>query len=200
MKLRSFVRVGLATAAFVALPLTTGCQTRIGQAATVGDQQISSSALNGFVDRSTTSLKGAGQTVTPTQQASLQQGVLNLLVQVSLLEQVAKQHGIVVTDAQVADELATQAKQAGGQKALETQAAQNGVSATDLPIFLRKQVLLTQLQSKLKLTDSASIIKALAQPNSHVGVRINPRFGSWDPKTLAISGAPNDLSSTVTKK
>ena len=206
MKLRSIgrpaslVRLGLAGAAIVALPLTTGCETRLGLAASVGSSKIETSQLTAVTGRSAAALKATGTTVPAGQEADLQRGVLNLLVRDALLEQIGKSQQITLSPAELATERAAEAKAAGGEKNLIIQSEQGGVSATDLDVVVREKLLITKLQSKFGSSDSTAFAKALTSAAQKISVRVNPRFGTWDSKNLTIVGAPNDLSSTVTKK
>ena len=183
----------------MALPLTTACQTRIGLAASVGSKQIQTSQMTAFADRSATVLAANGNAVPSSDEAKLQQGVLNLLVRAALVEQIAKNEGVTVSATEIATERAAEATSAGGESALIKTSEQGGVSAADLDLTVREKVLITKLQAKFGGDATASGAKLTAAAGK-VGVRVNPRFGSWDPKTLGIVGAKNDLSSTVTKK
>ena len=206
MKLRSIAsrrfisRAGIAGLALAALALTTSCQTRIGLAAAVGGKQIDTSQLTAVTDRSAAALAATGQTVPANQQPALQRGVLNLLVRDALLEQIGKAQGLSATSSELASERASEAQQAGGEKALITQSEQGGVSAADLDIVVREKLLITKLQSKFGSSDSTAFANKLTAAAQKIKVRVNPRFGAWDAKNLTIVGAPNDISSTVTKK
>jgi hypothetical protein len=199
VNVRAISRLALAGAALVALPLTTACQTRIGLAASVSKQQIETSRMTAFADRSATVLAANGNAVPASDEAKLQLGVLNLLVRAALIDQIAKDEGVTVSPAEVATERAAEAKAAGGEKALITTSEQGGVAAADMDLTVREAALINKLQAKFggDATSSGNKLTAAAQK---IGVRINPRFGTWDSKTLAIGGAVNDLSSTVTKK
>ena len=198
---RRFVsRAGIAALAVAALPLTTACQTRIGLAASVGSKQIETSQLTAVTARSSAALASSGQAVPASQQPDLVRGVLNLLVRDALLEQIGKARGIVVTPSDLAAERASEARQAGGDKALVQQSEQGGVSAQDLNIVVREKLLINKLQSKFGSSDSTAFANALTSAAQKINVRVNPRFGQWDAKNLTIVGAPNDLASTVTKK
>ena len=206
MKLRSLAsrrfisRAAIAGLALVALPLTTSCQTRIGLAASVGGKQIETSQLTAVTARSAAALAATGQTVPVNQQTALQRGVLNLLVRDALLEEIGKAQGITATPSELATERSSEAQQAGGEKALITQSEQGGVSATDLDIVVREKLLITKLQTKFGSSDSTTFANKLTAAAQKIRVRVNPRFGAWDAKNLTIVGAPNDISSTVTKK
>jgi hypothetical protein len=184
----------------LALPLTTACENRVGLAASVGELRIETSKLTSVTDRSTAALAGTGNSVPAGQEATLQRGVLNLLVRESLLQEIGKARGVTATDAEVQAERSAEAKAAGGDKALIATSEQGGVSAQDLELVVREKVLITKLQAKFGSTDSDAFSAALTAAAQKINVRVNPRFGSWDAKTLTIVGAPNDLSSTTTTK
>jgi hypothetical protein len=200
VKLRRISRVGLAGLAVAALPLATACQTRIGAAADVGDQQIETSQVTAVAGRSAAALARSGSPVPEAQHATLQRGVLNLLVRDALLGQIGKARGITVSDREINAERAAEAQQAGGDAALVSQSEQGGVSATDIGIVIREKLLIQKLQNKFGSSDTTAFSNALTDAAKKVPVRINPRFGSWNTKTLTIEGAPNTLSSTITRK
>lgn len=200
MKLRSYGRLGLAGAALVALPLTTGCQHRVGAAATINAQQVTTAQLTSVTQRSFAAAAATGNAVPEAQQAEVQRNVLNLLVQVDLLRAIGNANQVRASQSDLATERTAEAKQAGSDKALIAASAQGGLSATDLPLVIERKVLITKLQSKFGTTDDTAFTKALTVAASKIRVSVNPRFGQWDSKTLTIVGAPNDLSSPVTSK
>ena len=200
VNLRSVRRLAAAGAVVVVLPLATSCQTRIGEAATVGSQQIQTATLTSVTQRSFAAAAGTGNAVPASQQASVQRNVLNLLVQVDLLREIGQAENVSASASDLASERAAEAQQAGGDAALIKASAQGGLSETDLPLVLERSVLITKLQSKFGTTDTTVFTKDLTTAASKIKIRINPRFGSWDAKTLTVVGAANDLSSTVTKK
>lgn len=206
MKLRSIAsrryagRAGIAALALVAIPAVTSCENRIGLAASVGSQRIETSQLTAVTARSSAALTKTGQTVPANQQSALTRGVLNLLVRDALLEEIGKAQGITTSPGELAAERASEARQAGGDQALITQSEQGGVSAADLNIVVREKLLINKLQSKFGSSDSTEFANKLTAAAQKIRVRVNPRFGQWDAKNLSIVGAPNDLSSTVTKK
>lgn len=193
-------RLGIAGAAVAALPLTTGCQTRIGEAASVGSHQIATSQLTSVTERSVAAAAASGNPVPANQAGQVQRNVLNLLVQVVLLRDVGAARGLTVSQSDLNAERATEATAAGGDAALVKQLAASGLSATDIPLLVERSVIITKLQAAFRATDTAAFTKDLTAAAKQIKIRINPRFGSWAPKTLTIVGAANTLSSTVTKK
>ncbi len=206
MKLRSIAsrrfagRAAVAGLALVAIPAVTSCENRIGLAASVGSHRIETAQLTAVTARSSAALAATGQAVPANQQSALTRGVLNLLVRDALLEEIGKAQGIVLTPADLTAERASEARDAGGEKALVSQSEQGGVSATDLNIVVREKLLITKLQSTFGASDSTAFANKLTAAAQKIRVRVNPRFGQWDAKNLSISSAPTDLSSTVTKK
>jgi hypothetical protein len=200
VKLRTASRLGLATVAVAVIPLTAACQTRIGEAASVAGHQIETSQLTAVTGRSEAVLAKTGQTVASDQRDALQRAVLTLLVRDSLLTELARLQGVSVSPAEINTERAREAQQAGGDSALVQQSEQSGVSATDIDIAIRYQLLLNKLATKFGSADATALSNKLAASAQQVKVRINPRFGSWDPKNLTIVGASDDLASTLTRK
>jgi hypothetical protein len=200
VNLRSIRRVGAVSALLVVLPLATGCQGRVGAAALVGAGEIKTATLSAVTQRSFAAAAGSGNAVPDNQQAEVQRNVLNLLVQVDLLREIAGRQNVSVSAADIATERAAEAQQAGGDAELIKASAQGGLSATDLPLVIERKVLITKLQSKFGTTDTTVFTKDLTGAAAKIKVTINPRFGAWDPKTLTVVGAPNTLSSTITKK
>jgi hypothetical protein len=199
VNVRAISRLALAGAALLALPLTTACEPRIGLAASVGKKQIETSQMTSFADRSARVLAANGNVVPSADEAKLQLGVLNLLVRAALVEQIAANEGVTISPAEIAKERSAEATAAGGEAALIKTSEQGGVSAADLNLTVREKLQITKLQARFGGTAAESGAKLTAAAEK-VAVRINPRFGSWDKKTLGIVGAANDLSSTVTKK
>jgi hypothetical protein len=67
---------------------------------------------------------------------------------------------------------------------LTQQITQAGLSASFEPVLLRNRELLAAVQSKL--TTDKQVTDALAKIKGKVS--INPRFGSWDEKSLSLQG------------
>ena len=194
-------RRGIAGAALVVLPLTTACQTRIGEAATFGDHQVTTSSLTSLTQRTFGAFASSGHPVPAAQQAGIERSVLNLLIQAELLRDVGAKNGVSASKADIATERATEAKSTGGEASYVKQLAANGISAKDIPLFVERSVLIQKLQAAFKTTDDTVFLNDLIKATKNTRVRINPRFGGWDPKTLTITGAADDtLSSTTIKK
>ncbi len=126
----------------LAVALLSACGSsgvRPGAAALVGDQRITATALQQIVTRGLEDPQAEEQL--GQDRPAFQRQALARLINRELLEEAADREGVTVDDGDVDLQLERFAEQAGGQEALETQAAQSGISQQDLPQFLRDVVL-----------------------------------------------------------
>lgn len=140
----------LAVAAGVAVLVLSGCgnaTTRAGSAAVVGGESIPTDALNGLVERGLADPMAAQQF--GADRDAFQRQVLARLINSEVLDEAAKRSGVEVTQGEIDTQIADFAEQAGGREALEMQAAQSGISPTDLPDFVRDIVVERELGDKL---------------------------------------------------
>jgi len=128
----------LALASGLAVLLLSGCggtSAAPGKAATVGDVTISTSQLEGLVERGLRD--PAAQEQFGADRAVFQTQALTRLIRTAVLEQAAEDEEVTVTDGDVDEQLAQFAEQVGGREELDQQAAQNGVAPQDLRDFVR---------------------------------------------------------------
>jgi foldase protein PrsA len=126
----------------LAVLLLSGCgsgSVRPGAAALVGEERITVDTLQEVVERGLADPQ-AEQTLGQDRSA-FQRQVLSRLVNREVLQAAAEREGVTVSDGDVDKQLQDFAAQAGGEEALEAQAAQNGISPEDLQPFLRDVVL-----------------------------------------------------------
>ena len=126
----------------LAVLLLSGCgsgSVRPGAAALVGEERITVDTLQEVVERGLADPQ-AEQTLGQDRSA-FQRQVLSRLVNREVLQAAAEREGVTVSDGDVDAQLEDFASQAGGEQALEAQAAQNGISPQDLQPFLRDVVL-----------------------------------------------------------
>ena len=132
----------LVVPAGLAVLLLSGCgsgSVRPGAAALVGEERITVDQLQEVVDRGLADPQ-AEQTL-GQDRSVFQRQVLSRLVNREVLQEAAAREGVTVDDGDVDAQLQDFAAQAGGEQALEEQAAQNGISPEDLQPFLRDVVL-----------------------------------------------------------
>lgn len=128
----------LAATGLAAALLLTGCgqgEVRPGAAAIVGSERIDTDALQELVDRGLADPAAAQQL--GGDRVEFQRQALARLINRKVLDEAASRADITVTDGDVDAQLADFEEQAGGREPLEMQAAQSGISATDLPPFIR---------------------------------------------------------------
>ena len=126
----------------LAVLLLSGCgsgSVRPGAAALVGDERITVDDLQQVVERGLEDPQAEQQL--GQDRSAFQRQVLSRLVNREVLRAAADREGVSVSDGDVDKQLQDFAAQAGGEEALEAQAAQNGISPEDLQPFLRDVVL-----------------------------------------------------------
>ena len=128
----------MAATGLAAALLLTGCghgEVRPGAAAVVGGDRIDTDALQQLVDRGLADPAAAQQL--GGNRLEFQRQALARLINRKVLDVAAKRAGVTVSEGDVDAQLANFVEQAGGRKPLEMQAAQSGISSTDLPPFIR---------------------------------------------------------------
>jgi foldase protein PrsA len=140
----------LVVSAGLAVLLLSGCgsgSVRPGAAALVGEERIPVDTLQQVVERGLSDPQA--EQALGQDRGAFQRQVLSRLVNREVLQAAAEREGVTVEDGDVAAQLEDFAAQAGGEQALEAQAAQNGISPKDLQPFLRDVVLEQALGDKL---------------------------------------------------
>jgi hypothetical protein len=192
-------RLALATAAVVATVLVlTGCTTaqQAGSAATIGDTRISESQLGSQVQEV---LVAQGQSPTASNDALVSQ-TLSRLVTAELVDRLAASKGVVVTQGQIDEQLASYEAQAGDRKAVESQFVDSGVAPSQIESVVRLNLQAQALGILLDPKGSAeeqgqAVFDAVVALGKEVGTDVSPRYGTWDPESLQLGDTPNDLSS-----
>ena len=158
-------RLAVAAVAVLALSGCGNATERAGAAAVVAGESISTDTLTAMVERGLSDPRAAQQF--GADRDTYQRQVLARLINSEVLEQAAQRAGVTVTQGDVDAQIAQYAEQAGGRQALEAQAAQSGVSPTDLPDFVRDIVLEQKLGDKLTedLDVPAADLQALYDQN-----------------------------------
>lgn len=126
----------------LAVLLLSGCgsgSVRPGAAALVGEQRIPVDTLQEVVERGLADPQA--EQALGQDRSEFQRQVLSRLVNRQVLRAAAEREGVTVDDGDVDAQLQDFAAQAGGEEALEAQAAQNGIAPQDLQPFLRDVVL-----------------------------------------------------------
>ncbi|MFN2518989.1 MAG: hypothetical protein ABR604_08120 [Jatrophihabitantaceae bacterium] len=190
------LRTALATAALMAVAAggLTACETKVGQAAIVDGHRISETDLGSYISPAGPSpsvlaaAAQAGRGVYPKSQ------VVQILVQQQLFESVLARNGGVPSNGELAslhDQaaatfLGTQLTGAKLDAYITSAQGAYGYAAKYAKALLRTIELEAALVVKLKARSLSDLVAAVA--TLHLTVQVNPRYGKWDPKTLALGG------------
>jgi foldase protein PrsA len=165
------VRIRFGRAAVAVLgALTVGvsasaCTSSPGAAALVGDHRISVATLQSVVNHGLADPQAQQQL--GQDRAKFTRDQLGRLIDDVLIANIAKADGIVASPADIDQQLAQFAQQAGGEKQLEQQAAGAGIPAKDLRTFVRYYVLEQKISDKLvaNVTVSDADLQAAYEKN-----------------------------------
>lgn len=182
----------LALGAGVAL---SGCGTaeRIGSAALVGREPISVASLQAE-SRQLVAARG-GSEETP---GALQRDRLSWVIGTRVLDAALARNGVTLTPRAVERVRAGFEQQVGGAAKLQQEVLTRfPVAREGVPEVIRYYAGLDALGAKLVPGDpqrvgearQGAVLKALTDAAEELGVQVNPRYGSWDPGRLAVTGA-----------
>jgi hypothetical protein len=198
---RTAVSTAAAVVLLLASPALTACGSsgpgRTGAAAVVGDQRISVSSLQAKVNAVRAEQAGSPQgDQMIAQSGKLSTQTLNLLVVSAVVEKAAQDAGVSASGDEVAQQHDMALQQAGGnQKALDALLLQQyGFGTAEADTFFRTNVLVGKLIVSLGYQPGSdggntALNAALAKTAKKLGVTVNPRYGTWDPKNVGIGKA-----------
>lgn len=182
--------------ALVAGLTLTGCgAATAGAAAVVGDTRISEQTLTSTVQEVLVAQKKSPN----TSDAALTSAVLGRLVTSELVNLLATEKGVTVTQGAIDSTLQGYVQQAGGEAQVQDILLQRNVAPTQIESFVRTNVLAQMLGQALAPTadiqgQSDAVVAAIIETSMVVGTEVSPRFGTWDATKLAIGPVPSDLS------
>jgi peptidyl-prolyl cis-trans isomerase SurA len=189
--------LALAPAAALAVLALTACDPlQAGSAAVVSKTRVTESQVDADAKSVIAQLTKDGAQVPSTDQ--LLKAQVQFRVDARLVEIAAQRQGIVITQGQIDDLIAT----SGGRAALEKQlAAQQSLwlPPGQLDALAREFLTQQRLGPRLapgKTTDeqTQAVNDYITNLASEVGVAVSPRYGSFDPKTLQVGAPLDDLS------
>jgi len=196
------IRLTLAAVAVVAALTACGSPVQAGAAATLNDSTISSAELNDALSSWQDLLKANPRAREQLQLAfpdSEQRTVLSNLIQIEIGKQTAKDNGVTVSAAEI-DDVVNKLSQGQGQEAFDLGAMTIGVP----PESSRDFAELVAIENKLGIgqtTDEARINQvkgALIHTAKQMNIKVNPRFGSFDPNNFSLVPAVTKLSAVET--
>ncbi len=191
-------RITLAAAALAASAalVLTGCSNQdAGSAATFTDGRITEAELNAQIDEV---LAAKGQSGT-TEDPGLVQQTLGRMITTRLIDELAEDSGITVTQGQIDSMIANYEAQLGGSESLRIAFLSENVAPSQINAFLRLQIQAQALGIELAPRGSAeeqgaAVYQAVSDYSQQVDTTVSPRFGTWDPQSLSLGPVPNDLS------
>jgi hypothetical protein len=153
-----------------------GCDSKAGTAAVVDGHRIAEKDLSRYVPANAQPIPAGDGSSTPAKNF-----VLQFLVRNEVFPLLLAAAGAPVTEAQLEATKAT-ALEGTTERELTEQIVASGLSEQFEPVVLRNRQLLAVLRTKL--TTDKQIDDALAKIKDKVS--INPRYGSWDLRSLSV--------------
>ena len=192
-------RRALVPAALLALGLlVSACSSSAGDAAVVGSNRVSEAALNLNVDQVLTAQGYATDKADP----SLVKNTLNWLIVMEILDQVAADNNVVVTQGEIDREHAAEVKSAGSQEALEAAYLKQSVAPIQISERIRFALTAQKVAKAVAPTASpeeatAALVAAVVAKSKALNPDVNPRYGTWDSQNLQLGAAKSDLSTVL---
>ncbi len=168
-----------------------------GSAATLGDSRITEQQLTAQVQEIFT----AQGLPVDTADATLTSSTLGRMIVIDLVDALAEDQGIVITQGRIDEQIASYIAQAGDQPSMEATFVQQGVAPSQIESVIRLNLQAQDLGVKLDPSGTAesqgaAVFAAVTALSDELEVTTSPRFGTWDPATLQVGPVPDDLSTT----
>lgn len=166
--------------------LLTGC-SQSNEAATVGGFKITQSELQTSID----SVIAERSKVDTTQMQletgeELNRGQLRFKILMHTFDEIAKDLEIEVTSSQVEAKKATITQSLGGAAELPKNLVNAAIAQADFNTYIRAIIISEQITSALGSSGvpedqvAAQLGQLLSKKAKELGVKINPRYGTWD--------------------
>ena len=180
----------------------TGCGPATAGAAVIIDgQRVPISVIQDKVEAVTAArAQGGLEQISPDVLAREQ---IQRLISHEVVVRAGAQRGITVSDGEIDKTIADLETQFGGEQAFQDQVTAQNIAPGDLRTFVQDFLTGDALTKDVSggATSEAELAAAQEQINALLNetaqsleVRVNPRYGVWDPRTGQISDAASDLS------
>ena len=194
-------RIAAAGALLAVAGLLAACGATPGAAAVVGDTRITESQLGTSVD-DILAAQGMPQRSATT---DLTIQTLNRMVTNELVNQMADELGLTVSQGKIDEVLMAYDEQAGGREQVENVFAQQGIAPTQIDDAVRLNLQAQAIGQVLAPGGSAdeqntAVVMAVIDFSDHVGVDVNPRFGVWESSGLSIGPKADDVATTLLQR
>ena len=178
------------------LLLLTSC-TPINSAATIGSTSISIDKIQKSVDEVLAErAKISTQGMNLETGDALNRSQLSFFVISELLNRLAQDGHISVSEQEVSDEIKSITDQVGGAANLPPALVNAGIAPSNLRLYFRSYLLSAKISKALiaqgisKDGVSAAVQKLVSEESKKLKVSVNPRYGTWDVTKAAIDIAP----------
>ncbi|MET7640336.1 SurA N-terminal domain-containing protein [Streptomyces sp. NPDC005438] len=194
---RSVLPLSAATALLLAAPLLTGCgnDSHTGAAAVWDSQRISMDTLESRVTEVRNAQRSSPQSESLMKDSGqLGRGTLYGLLHARVVERAAKDNGVTASRRDVQSARAMYEQGEGGPKAFRAMLLQQGIAPARIDDAVRTRVLQNKLAAKwkIKAQDQQGMEKLnqrLARVSAKMKINVNPRYGRWDSKQLALGAS-----------
>ena len=172
--------------------LLTGCSS-MGTGVTIGDKEIKSSEIQKSVDE----ILEARKKVDTTQMqlvvgAELLRNQAQFVIISNLLDKIAADNKIVVSEAEVSARRADVVAQIGGESSLPNALVGSSLAASNLDAYLRILIVSEKLNaavvsSGIPVEQAGEAVTKIVVANAKkLGIKVNPKYGKWNPDSASI--------------
>ena len=182
----------LAVVSVISALLLTGC-SQVGSAASLGSTKISQATVQGSVDAIIAARKGIDTSAMQLETGeTLNRGQLRFHLLTQLLREVGKELKITVTKAEIDTRRQSIVTQVGGAASLPKALVGAGIAPNDLDQYIEAITLSDKITQVITASGvaqaqvSAEIQKLVVAKANELGVKVNPRYGKWDPVSADV--------------
>lgn len=181
--------------ALVLLAGVAGCASDVGVAAQVGEKTIKISQVQSSVN-SVIALRNELKSEADPNISDLSRGQLRFHMLSALIDEVATQLKIVATPAEVDARKKAIRDQLGGQEAVDKAISDAGIAPEDFSRYLIDVIIEDKVGALLAAgapagaegdaARGAAIQSAIRAVAKNLTVKVNPRYGTWDPDKVDV--------------
>jgi hypothetical protein len=186
------VKKFLAVFSVISALLLSGC-SQVGSAASLGSTKISQATVQGSVDAILAARKGIDTSAMQLETGeTLNRGQLRFHLLTQLLREVGKELKITVTKAEIDTRRQSIITQVGGAASLPKALVGAGIAPNDLDQYIEAITLSDKITQVITASGvaqaqvSAEIQKLVVAKANELGVKVNPRYGKWDPVSADV--------------
>lgn len=205
---RSAYTVSAVVALAVAAPLLTGCgseEPRAGAAAVVDGERITTSQLQARTEAVRDAQRGEEDANELLRAGGLTHYNLGNMISTRVVHRAAADEGVSVTRREVQQARATAERREGGKVMLERKLLrENALAPSQIDDHLRTNLLFTKLLAALKVQPGSpeadkAISTKLVDTSKKMGVKVSPRYGSWDYDEFGLADDKRDWIKPATE-